>query len=107
MLLRESQQRSREVQWPSYIRKVRTDVEKIELADKAATSQADELELRLIELEVRSEERRADNQRLEEFVRGFENRLTRLEKAVMNLSVQLENPPEEMPAPTEDLPPHY
>jgi uncharacterized coiled-coil protein SlyX len=82
-------------------------METIALTDKGAISPQGELESRLIELEVRSEERRADNQRLEEFVRGFENRLARLERAVTNLSAQLENPPEEMPAPIEDLPPHY
>ena len=103
----ESMQRSSEVQWAGHIGKVRNGMEISELADLAATSREDELEQRLIELEVRSEERRADNQRLEEFVRGFENRLARLERAVTNLTAQLENPPEEMPAPIEDLPPHY
>gem|GEM_PF-1608358 len=103
----ESMQRSSEVQCAGHIGKVRNGMEITELADLTATSREDELEQRLIELEVRSEERRADNQRLEEFVRGFENRLARLERAVTNLTAQLENPPEEMPAPIEDLPPHY
>ena len=38
------------------------------------------LEARVVELEIRSEERRAEVERLEEFVRGYEARIARLEK---------------------------
>lgn len=65
------------------------------------------LEARLIELELRSEERRAEMQKIDEFVRAFENRIHRMEKQLDSLKKLLENPPEAMPAPSEDLPPHY
>ena len=65
------------------------------------------LEARLVELELRSEERRADMQKTDEFVRAFENRIHRMEKQLDSLKKLLENPPEAMPAPAEDLPPHY
>ena len=78
-----------------------------ELNDEAVGTNAEGREARLIELEVRSEERRADVDRLEEFVRGFENRIARLEQRVVSLHERIENQPDDMPTPTEDLPPHY
>ena len=75
------------------------------MSTEETTSQG--LEGRLIELELRSEERRSDNERLEAFVRGFENRISRLERRIEQLVEQLQNPPGELPAPEEDLPPHY
>ena len=66
-----------------------------------------DLEARLVELELRSEERRADTAQLDEFVRAFEGRLRALENRVESLKKLLENPPEAMPAASEDLPPHY
>jgi uncharacterized coiled-coil protein SlyX len=68
---------------------------------------SDAIEARLVELEVRSEERRADTRQLEEFVGAFETRIRSLEKQVDALKTQLENPPEELPPSSEDLPPHY
>jgi uncharacterized coiled-coil protein SlyX len=82
-------------------------VEARSLSDDVTSGADNSLEARLIELEVRSEERRADNERLDDFVRGFENRIARIEKRLANLSEHLENPPDEMPTPAEDLPPHY
>ena len=82
-------------------------MEATSLSDDATMDADGSLEKRLVELEVRSEERRADNERLEEFVRGFENRIARMEKRLADLTEHLENPPDEMPAPAEDLPPHY
>jgi len=68
---------------------------------------ADALEARLVELEVRSEERRADTRQLEEFVGAFESRIRSLERQVDALKKQFENPPEELPSSSEDPPPHY
>ncbi len=66
-----------------------------------------ELERRLVELEIRSEERRADVERLETFVGGYEGRIQVLEAEVRRLRELLTDRPEAMPPPEEDLPPHY
>jgi len=67
----------------------------------------DALEARLVELELRSEERRADTRQLEEFVAGFEQRIRILENQVDALKKQFDNPLDELPPSSEDLPPHY
>lgn len=66
------------------------------------------MESRVTELEIRSEERRSDITALEEFVRGYEARIAALESEVKRLRQQmLENGVGDMPAPEDDLPPHY
>jgi uncharacterized coiled-coil protein SlyX len=65
------------------------------------------LEARLVELEIRSEERCHDIQRLQRFVEGYEQRIGQLEKELTELRVLAESPSEAMPPPSEDLPPHY
>ena len=67
----------------------------------------DDLAERVVELEIRSEERRADVERLEGFVRGYESRIQALEARIARLQDLVRNPPEQMPAPDDDLPPHY
>ncbi len=62
---------------------------------------------RVVELEIRSEERRAEVVALQLFVEGYEQRITRLESVVSRLRDELESPPDAMPPPDEDLPPHY
>jgi len=65
-------------------------------------------EQRLIELEIRSDEHRNDVARLEEFVRGYEARIVALEGEIKLLRQTLvENGIDDMPAPEDDLPPHY
>ena len=66
-----------------------------------------ELESRLMEVEIRSEERLADLQKLERFVAGYESRIRSLEANLQSMQALLEEPADEMPAPLEDLPPHY
>jgi uncharacterized coiled-coil protein SlyX len=71
------------------------------------TPQVNALEARLVELEIRSEERCHDIERLQRFVEGYEQRVTRLEKELRELRSLAETPSEAMPPPSEDLPPHY
>lgn len=66
-----------------------------------------DLEQRLVELEIRSEERREDVSRLESFVRAYEGRILALEAELRRLRDLVTNPPDAMPAPEDDLPPHY
>lgn len=68
---------------------------------------AEEVETRLVELEIRSEERREDVSRIEEFVQAYEQRIARLEKQVELLRAMLTDPVEPLPPADEDLPPHY
>jgi uncharacterized coiled-coil protein SlyX len=65
------------------------------------------LEQRLIELEIRSEERRAEIATLERFVRGYEARIEGLERQIERLKEQLHETPEGLPDALDDLPPHY
>ncbi len=65
------------------------------------------LEARIMELEIRSEERVHDLERLQRFVEGYEQRIGYLERKLTALQEAAENPAEPMPHPTEDLPPHY
>ena len=65
------------------------------------------LEARIMELEIRSEERVHDLERLQAFVEGYERRISLLEKNIGDLQAMSENPAEPMPKPSDDLPPHY
>jgi uncharacterized coiled-coil protein SlyX len=65
------------------------------------------LEARIIELEIRSAEQIHDLQRAHAFVEGYEQRISRLEKSLAEIRDMAENPSDAMPAPSEDLPPHY
>ncbi len=66
------------------------------------------LEARLMELEIRSEERRSDLAELDQFVRGYENRIVALEEEVRRLKEQaVEDGGGDLPALEDDLPPHY
>ncbi len=65
-------------------------------------------EQRLVELEIRSDEHRNDVARLEEFVRGYEQRIAALEAEIKLLRQTLvESGNDDLPAPEDDLPPHY
>ena len=68
---------------------------------------SDELESRLIELEIRSEERREDMLRLEEFVQGYEGRIAALEGQINTLRSMVTEGLEDMPSLEDDKPPHY
>lgn len=72
-----------------------------------STPHVNALEARLVELEIRSEERCHDIERLQGFVQGYEQRIARLEKKLKELHSLAESPSEAMPPPSEDLPPHY
>jgi len=66
------------------------------------------LEARLMELEIRSEERQSDLAKLEQFVRGYENRIVALEEEVRRLKEQaIESGGGDLPSLEDDLPPHY
>lgn len=67
----------------------------------------EDLERRIMELELRSEERRDEIARLEGFISGYEERVARLERALQGLHERLASPAEPMPSASEDLPPHY
>jgi uncharacterized coiled-coil protein SlyX len=71
------------------------------------TPHVNALEARLVELEIRSEERCHDIERLQRFVEGYEQRIARLETELKELRSLAESPSEAMPPPSEDLPPHY
>ena len=75
------------------------------MTDNDATLAA--LQARIMELEIRSEERVHDVERLQTFVEGYERRISLLEKSLVDLHAVSENPAESMPQPSEDLPPHY
>jgi uncharacterized coiled-coil protein SlyX len=75
------------------------------MTDSDATIAA--LQARIMELEIRSEERKHDVERLQTFVEGYERRVSLLEKSLADLRSLAENPAEAMPKPGEDLPPHY
>ncbi len=62
---------------------------------------------RIVELEIRSEERRKECDALRAFVDGYEKRIQILERQLARLGEQMENPAEPLPAALEDLPPHY
>ena len=65
------------------------------------------LEARVMELEMRSEERVHDMDRLQRFVEGYEQRIGYLERKLRALEEAAENPAEPLPPASEDLPPHY
>lgn len=66
------------------------------------------IESRLVELEIRSEERREDVSRLEAFVQGYEQRIALLERQVKQLRTMIKDGGlEGLPPALEDLPPHY
>jgi len=65
------------------------------------------LEQRLVELEMRSEERRMDCERLETFVRAYESRIESLESELSRMRELLQTPLDGPPPADEDLPPHY
>lgn len=65
------------------------------------------LESRCMELELRSEEGKAEVARLQDFVGAYERRISRLERQLDELKQRVENPPDSMPSPAEDAPPHY
>jgi uncharacterized coiled-coil protein SlyX len=67
----------------------------------------DALERRIMELEIRSEERRDEIARLESFIHGYENRVASLEGRVNALAERAKNPAEPLPAPEDERPPHY
>jgi uncharacterized coiled-coil protein SlyX len=61
-----------------------------------------------MELEIRSEERQSDLAKLEQFVRGYENRIVALEEEVRRLKEQaIESGGGDLPSLEDDLPPHY
>ncbi len=62
---------------------------------------------RVTELEIRSEERRADVQRLQDFVAGYEARIAALERQLKQLLEDRSNPQGDLPPADQDLPPHY
>ncbi|HCP47281.1 MAG TPA: hypothetical protein DIU15_14665 [Deltaproteobacteria bacterium] len=66
-----------------------------------------DLQARIVELEMRSEEGKAEVARMEEFVTAFDGRIRSLEKEVRSLRRLLEDPPDNPPAPGEEKPPHY
>jgi len=73
-----------------------------------STPQPNSLDRRLTELEIRSEERRSDVATLEEFVRGYENRIAALETQVRLMREQMvENGDAGERTLEDDLPPHY
>jgi uncharacterized coiled-coil protein SlyX len=65
------------------------------------------LESRLMEVEIRSEERIAEIQKLEQFVAAYESRIRTMEAKFRHMQSLLEEPADEMPAALDDLPPHY
>ncbi len=65
------------------------------------------LEARLMEVEIRSEERIAEIRRLEAFVGGYEDRIRTLEASLKRMKSLLEEPADDMPPALEDVPPHY
>ncbi len=73
--------------------------------ESAALSEANEQ--RLVELEMRSEERRRDCERLEAFVRAYESRIEALESELHRMRELLHSPIDGLPPADEDLPPHY
>lgn len=75
------------------------------MADESPNIEA--LQARIVELEIRSEERRMDLNKLQLFVEGYEQRITRLEKQVADLRSMADSPAEPLPPASEDLPPHY
>ncbi|MCP4867701.1 MAG: hypothetical protein GY898_03170 [Proteobacteria bacterium] len=68
---------------------------------------SDEIERRLMELEIRSEERKADIARLEESVDTYEKRVAALELVIKRMQEDKDNTTEALPPALEDLPPHY
>ncbi len=72
-----------------------------------STERIAELETRLMEVEIRSEERLAEIRKLESFVGGYEDRIRALEAGLRRMRSLLEEPAEEMPEALEDVPPHY
>ncbi len=65
------------------------------------------IEARLVELEIKSEERASDIVALEEFVRGYENRIGALESELRLLKEQVLEGTGDLPSPEDDRPPHY
>lgn len=68
---------------------------------------AEVLDRRVMELELRSEERREEILRLQAFVSAYESRIDALEAQVRSLGERLRNPAEAMPSAEDDRPPHY
>ena len=68
---------------------------------------SDDGERRLMELEIRSEERKADIARLEESVDTYEKRVAALERTIKRMQEDKDNSTEALPPALEDLPPHY
>ncbi|MEE2830314.1 MAG: SlyX family protein [Myxococcota bacterium] len=75
------------------------------MSDEATTIGA--LEARIIELEIRSEERREELETLQGFVQGYEQRIRSLERELAALRTMAESPVEPLPPASEDIPPHY
>ncbi len=67
----------------------------------------EELEKRLVELEIRSEERREDVARLERFVEAYEKRIKTLESELKLMRETMAEGVEGLPPADQDLPPHY
>lgn len=67
----------------------------------------EELEKRLVELEIRSEERREDVVRLERFVEAYEKRIKALESELKLMRETMTEGVEGLPPADQDLPPHY
>lgn len=68
---------------------------------------SDDLEKRLIELEMRSEERREDIVRLERFVEAYEQRITALEGELKLMRATMTEGLEPMGPADQERPPHY
>lgn len=65
------------------------------------------LERRIMELELRSEERREEIARLQGFISAYEARVSHLEQELESMHERMRSPAEAMPAAGDDLPPHY
>lgn len=65
------------------------------------------LAARVMELEIRSEERREEIRGLLAHIGAYEDRVAALEQRFAGLAERLRNPAEAMPTPEEDRPPHY
>jgi uncharacterized coiled-coil protein SlyX len=75
--------------------------------DVAMNEDLPALEARIVELEIRSEERRDEIAVLHAHIGAYEARVAGLERLIDELKERVRSPAEAMPAPEDDLPPHY